>query len=267
MGCCSTNKLQFELPLEKMEEYDKIKLEIEQFLSNNDQKDEKNIEKLKDLINKLSNKISKYENDLLKMKRNNGKNDDISNSLIEGINQDILILKDYNIKLNNLIQEYENDNEKGNVNEEEEIIDNNKEKLDNLKCNKENNDIYFKKCIRRNKKRIVNEKNNLNNDDIMNNYENNKKIEIFGTSDNGHSDNNVNIIFELENGKKIGLKAKKEEIFLEVIQRLDKKEIGYDKIENLKFFKEKDNISEKIFNGEKVQDFNLNDFQLIQIRF
>ena len=245
MGCCSTNKLQFELPLEKMEEYDKIKLEIEQF---------------------LSNKISKYENDLLKMKRNNGKNDDISNSLIEGINQDILILKDYNIKLNNLIQEYENDNEKGNINEEE-IIDNNKEKLDNLKCNKENNDIYFKKCIRRNKKRIVNEKNNLNNDDIMNNYENNKKIEIFGTSDNGHSDNNINIIFELENGKKIGLKAKKEEIFLEVIQRLDKKEIGYDKIENLKFFKEKENISEKIFNGEKVQDFNLNDFQLIQIRF
>ena len=67
--------------------------------------------------------------------------------------------------------------------------------------------------------------------------------------------------------KKIGLKANKEEIFLEVIQRLDKKEMGYDKIENLKFFKEKDNISEKIFNGEKVQDFNLNDFQLIQIRF
>ena len=33
MGCCAQNaKFQMELPFEKMEEYDKLKMEVEEFL-------------------------------------------------------------------------------------------------------------------------------------------------------------------------------------------------------------------------------------------
>ena len=106
MGCCATEaKFQLELPFEQMEEYDKLKSEIEQFLSSEVPQEKKDKNKISNLLIKLSNQITRYENDLLKLKRNKDKanNENINDDLIEGINQDIKILKEYQTSLNNLL--------------------------------------------------------------------------------------------------------------------------------------------------------------------
>jgi hypothetical protein len=281
MGCCAQKaKFQLELPLEKMEEYDKLKMEIEEFLSSKDLKDKKNKNKILDFSKKLSNYISKYEKDLLKLKRDNTKNENISDDLIEGMNQDIKILKDYQTTLNNLLAE----SEKKNLNEgliiNQIIINNSSDEENNLKNNnehidgennndKESSDIYFKKCIRRNKKGILNQKYNIRENNIMSNDETDKKMECTDTKDNQllyqNSINNINIIFEFENGKKIGLQANKEEKLKDVIAKLGESGIG-DKLDNLQFFDGNNNIKDKILNGEKVGNFNLNDFHVVKIK-
>ena len=53
-----------------------------------------------------------------------------------------------------------------------------------------------------------------------------------------------------------------------MIKRLSEKEKKCDtNIENLKFFDEDKDISDKIINGEIIKDFNLTDFHLIQVKF
>ena len=281
MGCCATNtKFQLELPFEKMEEYDKLKMEIEEFLSSKEPNNKENKNKILNFTKKLSNQIAKYETDLIKLKRDNAKNENISDELIEGMNQDIKTLKDYQIALNNLLKENENINLNEEVEVNQVIINNNAVEDNNLKnaehiinennSDKESSEIYFKKCIRRNKKGILNQKYNNKENNIISNSETDKKIECTDTNDIPHlyqnSINNINIIFEFENGKKIGLQANKQEKLRDVIKKLNEPHIVDGTLDNLEFLDGNNNIKEKIINGEKVENFNLSDFHVIHIK-
>ena len=77
----------------------------------------------------------------------------------------------------------------------------------------------------------------------------------------------LNLIFELDDGKKVILHAEKGVKFINVIKKLAEKEVGYDNLSNLQFFDEEKDISEKIENGENVENFGLTDFHLIQVKF
>ena len=272
MGCCAKNaKFQLELPFDQMEEYDKLKSEIEQFLSSEMPQEKKDKNKISNLLIKLSNQITRYENDLLKLKRDKDKtnNENINDDLIEGINQDIKILKEYQTSLNNMLNTDTNVIINENqifINDNNNIIIDNKNNINEIN-NNDNNEIYFKKCIRRNKKGILNQKSNLN-DNNINNNENDKKMELIDTNDYLHLDqnNNINIIFEFEDGKKVGLLTNKEEKFSEVITRLYENENENDILMKYQFFDGDNNINEKINNGEKVQEFNLNDFHVIKVK-
>ena len=284
MGCCAANpKFQLEIPFESSEEYDKLKKEIEQFLSEKNQKEKINKNKLLGLLIKLSNQISKFENEINKFQRNKSKNENLGEDFIEGINQDIKILKDYQTTLNNLVKVKDNNDENEQQNEEvidkEIIINNNEEEEENneiLKNNnkneekkeKENSDIYFKKSIRRNKKGILNQKYYFNKNKDNEN-ESTKNIEIVDTNDNLHlnSNDSINIIFEFENGKRVGLHANKDDKFKDVIERLGEVDTGYETLDDLQFFDGNININDKILRGDKVGDFNLNDYHLIKILF
>ena len=47
---------------------------------------------------------------------------------------------------------------------------------------------------------------------------------------------------------------------------LSEKEEGYDNLKNLRFYDEEKDISENIANGDKIKDFGLTDFHLIQVK-
>ena len=293
MGCCgSKTKLQVEIPYDKIEKYNKIKVELDQFLSNNESKEKMDRNKILDLIIKTSNEISEYEQELKKLKKNKENNANITDELIKGIDQDIKTLKSHHTSLYNLLKEcdyiesneqQEIINEKYTLPNNNEILMNNKNEMNshlndnsNLMLNSERNSkkeyIYFKKCIRRNKKGILNKNNHNAQINFMNNYEidNDKKTEQICTSENILLDSDkerLNLIFELDNGKKVIIHAAKEEKFKNVIKKLREKEEGYDNLSDLQFFDEEKDISEKIENGENVENFGLTDFHLIQVKF
>lgn len=290
MGCCgSKSKLQVEIPYEKVEKYKNLKLRIEQFLSNTDPKERMDSNKILDLLIKTSNEISDYEDELKKLKRSQSKNMNVSDELIEGISQDIKVLKDYHQILNNSLKEseYYFDNQiNENINEEK--LRNNNNNLNDIKNKddssilssekhvKKENLLYYRKYIRRNKKRNAN--NNRYNEvndlrlNFFNQYEitneDDKNNDFILTSENIPLDinNDLNLIFELESGKKLLLHANQEEKFLNVVKRLSEKEEGYDNLKNLRFYDEEKDISENIANGDKIKDFGLTDFHLIQVK-
>jgi len=290
MGCCgSKSKLQVEIPYEKVEKYKNLKLRIEQFLSNTDPKERMDSNKILDLLIKTSNEISDYEDELKKLKRSQSKNMNVSDELIEGISQDIKVLKDYHQILNNSLKEseYYFDNQiNENINEEK--LRNNNNNLNDIKNKddssilssekhaKKENMLYYRKYIRRNKKRNAN--NNRYNEvndlrlNFFNQYEitneDDKNNDFILTSENIPLDinNDLNLIFELDSGKKLLLHANQEEKFLSVVKRLNEKEEGYDNLENLRFYDEERDISENIWNGNKIKDFGLTDFHLIQVK-
>ena len=290
MGCCgSKSKLQVEIPYEKVEKYKNLKLRIEQFLSNTDPKERMDSNKILDLLIKTSNEISDYEDELKKLKRSQSKNMNVSDELIEGISQDIKVLKDYHQILNNSLKEseYYFDNQiNENINEEK--LRNNNNNLNDIKNKddssilssekhiKKENMLYYRKYIRRNKKRNANnnrynEVNNLRLN-FLNQYEitneDDKNNDFILTSENIPLDinNDLNLIFELDSGKKLLLHANQEEKFLNVVKRLSEKEDGYDNFENLRFYDEEKDISENISNGDKIKDFGLTDFHLIHVK-
>ena len=290
MGCCgSKSKLQVEIPYEKVEKYKNLKLRIEQFLSNKDPKERMDSNNILDLLIKTSNEISDYEDELKKLKRSKNKNMNVSDELIEGISQDIKVLKDYHQILNNSLKEseYYFDNQiNENINEEK--LRNNNNNLNDIKNKddssilssekhvKKENLLYYRKYIRRNKKRNAN--NNRYNEvndlrlNFFNQYEitneDDKNNDFILTSENIPLDinNDLNLIFELESGKKLLLHANQEEKFLNVVKRLSEKEEGYDNLKNLRFYDEEKDISENIWNGDKIKDFGLTDFHLIQVK-
>lgn len=290
MGCCgSKSKLQVEIPYEKVEKYKNLKLRIEQFLSNKDPKERMDSNNILDLLIKTSNEISDYEDELKKLKRSKNKNMNVSDELIEGISQDIKVLKDYHQILNDSLKEseYYFDNQiNENINEEK--LRNNNNNLNDIKNKddssilssekhvKKENLLYYRKYIRRNKKRNAN--NNRYNEvndlrlNFFNQYEitneDDKNNDFILTSENIPLDinNDLNLIFELESGKKLLLHANQEEKFLNVVKRLSEKEEGYDNLKNLRFYDEEKDISENIANGDKIKDFGLTDFHLIQVK-
>ena len=290
MGCCgSKSKLQIEIPYEKVEKYKNLKLRIEQFLSNKDPKERMDSNKILDLLIKTSNEISDYEDELKKLKRSKNKNMNVSDELIEGISQDIKVLKDYHQILNNSLKESEyNFDNQINENINEEKLKNNNNNLNDIKNKddssilssekhaKKENMLYYRKYIRRNKKRNAN--NNRYNEvndlrlNFFNQYEitneDDKNNDFILTSENIPLDinNDLNLIFELESGKKLLLHANQEEKFLNVVKRLSEKEEGYDNLKNLRFYDEEKDISENIANGDKIKDFGLTDFHLIQVK-
>ena len=289
MGCCgSKSKLQVEIPYEKVEKYKNLKLRIEQFLSSKDPKERMDSNKILDLLIKTSNEISDYEDELKKLKRSQSKNMNVSDELIEGISQDIKVLKDYHQILNDSLKEseYYFDNQiNENINEEKLKNNNNLNDIKNKddssilsseKHTKKENILYYRKYIRRNKKRNANnnrynEVNNLRLN-FLNQYEitneDDKNNDFILTSENIPLDinNDLNLIFELESGKKLLLHANQEEKFLNVVKRLSEKEEGYDNLKNLRFYDEEKDISENISNGDKIKDFGLTDFHLIQVK-
>ena len=264
-------KIQMEIPFDNMEDYEKLKLELEQFVSSKDPKLKRNMNKILDLLTRTKNQISEYEAEINRLQNIKSKNDNVNDELIEGITQDIKILKNYQSILNKIMKENKNMNknfeENSIINETEVIINNDdeeeEENINYLKNNKrinnkenvikENEDIYFKKSIRRNKKGIINQ--------------NNKNFDMNDTSDNRYSNdsNNIKIFFEFENGKKIGVHAIKNEKFLDVIERLDQNNIRKD-LKNLEFYDGKNKINQKIIEGDKVVDFNLNENHIIFIK-
>ena len=266
-------KIQMEIPFDNMEDYEKLKLELEQFISSKDPKLKRNMNKILDLLTRTKNQISEYEAEINRLQNIKSKNDNdnVNAELIEGITQDIKILKNYQSILNKIMKENKNTNknfeENSIINETEIIINNDdeeeEENINYLKNNKrinnkenaikENEDIYFKKSIRRNKKGIINQ--------------NNKNFDMNDTSDNRYSNdsNNIKIFFEFENGKKIGVHAIKNEKFLDVIERLDQNNIRKD-LKNLEFYDGKKKINQKIIEGDKVVDFNLNENHIIFIK-
>ena len=129
MGCCgSLNKNNYEMPCEKIEEYNKLKKEIDELMTNNENQYWKDSNKLLELLNKTSVKISEYEEELdnLKNKKNIDKN--IRGNYIKGLNSDIKELKDYYLILDNLIKE--NDNGQDKIKDKD-----NENKIINLKLN------------------------------------------------------------------------------------------------------------------------------------
>ena len=293
MGCCGSNqKLQMEIPLKKVDKYNKLILTIENFLSNENQNEKYDSNKILDLLIKTSNGISEYENELKKLKKIKNENKNISDELINEINKDIKILKNHHTTLNNLMKESEYIINKQNMFNNKEIILNNKNDIDNMididknenslnifeDINNKKEFIYFKKFIRRNKKGILNDNHNINKNKIAQlnylssyeNTENDRKNTQLSTTENTilDTDNSrLNLIFELENGKKVIIHADKEEPFLNIIEKLGEKGISYNNISDLQFFDEDKDITEKIRKGEKVEDFGFTDFHLIQIKF
>ena len=284
MGCCGRKSEDLtEIPFEKVEKFDKLKQRIEQFLSSNDPKEKRDNNLILDLLIKTSNEISDYEYELNKIKNKLDKNEITNNELIEGISQDIKILKDYHAILNKLMKEneYMIDNPSSEIFNEKILLNknqsNNQENiliLQNEKSSKKES-IYFKKYIRRNKIGILNMKSRIKRNNIqlnfLNNYEeSNKKNENICTSEtlNINEDNEkLNLIFELDNGKKVILYAGKGEKFLDVIKKLSEKDIDYNDYKKLKFFDEENDITEKIVNGESAEDLGLTDFHLIKVKF
>jgi hypothetical protein len=446
MGCCVSHDNNIEdFPYQKVEEFNNLKTEIEQVLSNKDNKDRKNFNKVLELFNKSSSKITEYERELKKLKNKKEKSPDFNHDMFKGLNDDIKQLREYNHTLNNLLKECDdNDNkftvqydnqmdsneidsrpkETEEINEdinftENEKIDNNiidndgrnlrninknlhnefkndfqneempqndfqnydiqneyqnefqdedkKNELTNEEINKNNknedimnnfqsedtnsnninNDlknininnnnirkehIYYKKAIRRNKKsNIINKKthqttdfhqNDINSFQEMNNYnksynktedvndfENNNIFDDNNIIDNNINDNNnndnnnsfyndgdfvnsngfdnnnndnindfdknnekndenlINIIFVLENGKKVDIQAEKNEYFLDVVKKLGEKEEEYNNLDNILLFDDNEDITEKVKNGETVSSFGFNDYHYIQVKF
>ena len=298
MGCCGSHpKYQMEIPLEKMDKYNKLVLEIDNFLSSKASNEKFDGNKILDLLIKTLNGISEYEDELKKLKKMKNENKNISDELINEIIKDIKILKNHRITLNNLMKESEciiNNQSQEMINEKQSMfnnkeiilkkendfnnmieINNNENSLNiSSEINNKKGFIYFKKFIRRNKKGILNENNNkiaqLNFLNNFENIENDKKNDQIPTSENIILDTDngpLNLIFELENGKKVIMHAEKGETLLNVIEKLCEKGISYNNLLDLQFFDEDKDISEKIKNGEKVENFGFTDFHLIQIKF
>ena len=312
MGCCGNlDKNQYEMPLEQIEEFNQLKSEIEEIITNNENPYRKDSNKLIELLNKTSVKISEYEEELDKLKNKKNIDKNVPDDFIKGLNTDIKQLKDYYIILDNLIKENDNENKsiklKLNLNgiqkevsikEEISLSNRDKSNNDNLKnINSQNNaylnekndlnlnntdNIYFKKYVRRNKRSdIFNKKSNKNRVFPQADFFGFPQSENFNflTNDNGlinkdeittsevtnNINNIINIIFVLQNGKKVGIQIKKNDQFLTAIEKLGEKEDLKD-MENMILLDGEEDITDKVKNGENISSFGFNDYHFIQVK-
>ena len=154
-------------------------------------------------------------------------------------------------------------------------------KQNDLNLNNTDN-IYFKKYVRRNKRSdIFNKKSNQNRafpqadlfgfpqSENFNFFSNDNglinKDEITTSEVTNNINNIINIIFVLQNGKKVGIQIKKNDKFLTAIEKLGEKENLKD-MENMIILDGEEDITNKVKNGENISSFGFNDYHFIQIK-
>jgi hypothetical protein len=295
MGCCVSNDGGFnDIPFEEIEEYNKLKMEMNQILDNKDKINQTDNDELLEVINKISLQIARSEEAIGKLKPLKRINAKFINEQIQEINSKINDLKEYSFTLNNQIKKNKNEIQlKENINDEN--LNNELQKDENtlLRGNKKNMDInnndelekgkndiklnnfdkiYFKKYIRRNKR-----SDNFNKTTTQHKY-NNSHIISYNSLDNDKYNNNnylsttineknkINIIFVLENGKKITIQNEAKDKFIDAITKLGEIEKEYNNLENMIILDKDNDITERVKNGELISSFGFNDYHSIQIK-
>ena len=105
MGCCTpTNKNMIDFRFEKVDEFNKLKSEIDEIISDPGHKDRKNVNKLFELFNKTASKINEYEREVKKLKNKKATNKKVDDNMMQGLINDIRQLREYNHTLNDLIK-------------------------------------------------------------------------------------------------------------------------------------------------------------------
>ena len=220
-----------------------------------------NISELKEYNLVLNNQIKKNKNEIqikenLKLKEK----DNIKEIIKEEPLKESTLETNYAFKNNNLNFINKNNNTTNN-------------NLD-LKSKKP---IYYKKFIKKNK-----------NNEIFNNTKNISKSEIIQKSDfkieddinkdifeKDHSNSvipnlgmtdTINIIFILENGKKIIEESKIGDSLLNVINKVGQKEKMYDNIDNMIIIDGDNEITDKVKKGVKITELGLSDFHFINLK-
>ena len=264
MGCCgAVDKNIDDLPLGKLEEFNILKSEINEIISDKDNKDRKNANKIFELFHQTSNKITEYEREVKKLKNKKLKDKNINDDIIEGLNNDIKQLREYNHTLNDLLKETDenaNNNKTENQlifeikNETENDFENEKEIINeeiNVSNGKENDN---------NEVNVKNRNNNNNLEDILeNDYQNGfRKGDFKNESENDFNFNNNNEIVqtlnELENDLNNNSNDPNNIYFKKYIRRnkksevLNKKSKSYPKADPFGFP-----------NEEKTTNFNYNE--------
>lgn len=294
MGCCVSNDSGFnDIPFEEIEEYNKLKSEINQILDNKDKINQTNNEELLETINKISILIARGEEAIGKMKPLKRIKSNFINELQE-INNKINDLKEYSITLNNQMKKNKNESQlkevisNENLNnelpkDENTLLRGNKKNIDinnNDELEKEKNDIklsnidkiYFKKYVRRNKR------SDIFNKTTISRKKNNSHIISYNSLDNDNhyinnylsttvnDKNKINIIFILENGKKITIQNEAKDKFIDAITKLGEIEKEYNNLESMIILDKDNNITERVKNGEIISSFGFNDYHSIQIK-
>ena len=294
MGCCVSNDSGFnDIPFEEIEEYNKLKSEMNQILDNKDKIDQTNNEELLETINKISILIARAEETIGKMKPLKRIKSNFINELQE-INNKINDLKEYSFSLNNQMKKNKNEiqlkevinNENLNnelPKDENTLLRGNKKNMDinnNDELEKEKNDIklsnfdkiYFKKYVRRNKrsdnfnKTTISRKNNNSHIISYNSLDNDNHYINNYLSTTLNEKNKINIIFVLENGKKITIQNEAKDKFIDAITKLGEIEKEYNNLENMIILDKENNITERVKNGEIISSFGFNDYHSIQIK-
>ena len=297
MGCCvNENGSINDIPFESIEEFNKLKAEIDRILDNKNNIDQTNNKILLDLINDNSIKIAKCEEVLEHLKTKKKTNPKIITEIIEGLKINIKELKEYNTNLNEqvkknktIIQELENTNQLSEspqmIIQEEINTDKGKKSYSPLKRKndliiKDEQPLYFKKFIKRNKK---SDKFNKSTNNCTKSYINsNSHLTYYNYSNkknnNGISINNsnvitlydeknkINIIFVLENGKKRSIQVDIKDTFLNALNKLGEKENEYNNIDNIIVLDGTDDITDRVKDEEIICDFGFNDYHFIQLK-
>lgn len=295
MGCCVSNDAGFnDIPFEEIEEYNKLKMEMNQILDNKDKINPTDNDELLEIINKISLQIARGDEAIGKLKPLKRINTKLINEQIQELNNKINDLKEYSFTLNNQIKKNKNEIQlkeaikDENMNnelpkDENTLLRGNKKNMDinnNEELEKGNNDtkfsnfdqIYFKKYIRRNKR-----SDKFNKTTFTHKY-NNSNIISYNSLDNDNyytnnhlsttinEKNKINIIFVLENGKKITIQNEAKDKFIDAITKLGEIEKEYNNLENMIILDKNNNITERVKNGEIISSFGFNDYYSIQIK-
>ena len=295
MGCCVSNDVGFnDIPFEEIEEYNKLKMEMNQILDNKDKINQTDNDELLEIINKISLQIARGDEAIGKLKPLKRTNIKLINEQIQEINDKINDLKEYSFTLNNQIKKNKNEIQlKEAINDEN--LNNELPKDDNtlLRGNKKNMDInnneelekgkndtkfsnfdqiYFKKYIRRNKRSDKFNKTTLTHKFSNSNFISYNSLDNDNYYTNNHlsttvnEKNKVNIIFVLENGKKITIQNEAKDKFIDAITKLGEIEKEYNNLENMIILDKNNNITERVKNGEILSSFGFNDYHSIQIK-
>lgn len=295
MGCCVSNDAGFnDIPFEEIEEYNKLKMEMNQILDNKDKINPTDNDELLEIINKISLQIARGDEAIGKLKPLKRINTKLINEQIQELNNKINDLKEYSFTLNNQIKKNKNEiqlkeaiNDENLNNElpkdENTLLRGNIKKMDvnnNEELEKGNNDtkfsnfdqIYFKKYIRRNKRSDKFNKttftHKFNNSNIIsyNSLDNDNYYTNNHLSTTINEKNKINIIFVLENGKKITIQNEAKDKFIDAITKLGEIEKEYNNLENMIILDKNNNITERVKNGEIISSFGFNDYYSIQIK-